>query len=101
VRADFALSERYVYRAEPPLDLPIHLLLGEQDPFVEAERAAGWAWETSRPLREHRYPGDHFFLNDHQQAIATLIADTAARAAADPPGHASGSGRPAAGSRQL
>jgi medium-chain acyl-[acyl-carrier-protein] hydrolase len=76
VRADFALSERYVYRPEPPLDLPIHVLLGESDEFVEPERTAGWAAETSRPITVHRFPGDHFFLNEHQQAIAALIAGT-------------------------
>jgi medium-chain acyl-[acyl-carrier-protein] hydrolase len=84
VRTDFALSERYVYRAEPPLDLPIHLLLGDHDPYVEAERAAGWSWESTQPLRRHRYPGDHFFLNVHQRSIAALLADTAAQALADP-----------------
>lgn len=82
VRADFALSERYVYRPEAPLDLPISVLLGEADEFVEPERAAGWAAESSRPITVHRFPGDHFFLNDHQQAIADLIADSAAQAVA-------------------
>lgn len=80
VRADFALSECYVYRAEPPLDLPIHVLTGEDDPFVEPERAAGWSQESSQPVRRHVYPGDHFFLNDHQQSIATLLAEAAALA---------------------
>ncbi|HST47698.1 thioesterase II family protein [Jatrophihabitans sp.] len=79
VRADFALSERYLYRPEPPLDLPISVLLGDSDEFVEPDRAAGWAAETSRPITVHRFPGDHFFLNEHQQAIATLIADSAAQ----------------------
>ncbi|MBV9823661.1 MAG: thioesterase, partial [Actinobacteria bacterium] len=52
IRADFALNERYAYRPEPPLDLPIHVLLGESDEFVVPERAAGWARESSRPASE-------------------------------------------------
>ncbi|HEV2888657.1 MAG TPA: alpha/beta fold hydrolase [Jatrophihabitans sp.] len=96
VRADFALSERYRYRSEPPLNVPIHVLLGESDPFVEAERAAGWSQESSRPIQVHRYPGDHFFLNDHRQAIATLLADSTARDVAGP----AGGDHPATGSRQ-
>jgi len=76
LRADFALNECYVYRAEPPLKQPIHLLLGDADPYVEEDRAAGWAWETSRPVQRHCYPGDHFFLYEHQQSIATLLAET-------------------------
>ncbi|HEX8768708.1 MAG TPA: alpha/beta fold hydrolase, partial [Jatrophihabitans sp.] len=79
IRADFALHECYTYRAEPPLDLPIHVLLGDADPYVEAERAAGWAWETSQPVQQHCYPGHHFFLYDHQRSIATLLAHTAAQ----------------------
>lgn len=77
LRADFALDECYRYRAEPPLELPIHLLLGDADPFVEADRATGWAWETSQPVRRHSYPGDHFFLYDHQRSITALLAEAA------------------------
>jgi medium-chain acyl-[acyl-carrier-protein] hydrolase len=76
IRADFALSETYVYRAEAPLDLPIHVLRGDEDPFVEAPRAAGWSRESSRPPHEHVYAGDHFFIRPHQAAIAALLAAT-------------------------
>ncbi len=78
IRADFALSERYAYRPEPPLELPISVLLGDADEYVVPERAAGWAAETSYPITEHRFAGDHFFLNEHRQAIAALIADSVA-----------------------
>lgn len=84
LRADFALNERYVYRPEPPLDLPIHLLLGEKDPYVEAERTAGWSLESSQPVQRRLYPGDHFFLNAHRQSIAALLADATAKDIADP-----------------
>jgi medium-chain acyl-[acyl-carrier-protein] hydrolase len=91
LRADFALNERYLYRPEPPLDLPIHLLLGDQDPHVEADRAAGWSFESSRPVRRHLFRGDHFFLDAHRHSIATLLAGTAAEEAAE----LTGRGRPA------
>lgn len=77
LRADFALNERYTYRPEPPLDLPISVLLGDADPYAAVDRAAGWARETSQPVQRHCYPGDHFFLYDHQQSIAALLAETA------------------------
>lgn len=73
IRADFALSECYRYRAEPPLELPIHLLRGEHDPYAEAELAAGWALESTRPLRETCFSGDHFFLQPHSAEIAGLV----------------------------
>lgn len=83
LRADFALNERYVYRPEPPLDLPIHVLLGDQDAYAEAERAVGWSYESSRPVRQHLFRGDHFFLDAHRHKIATLLADTAAEEVAE------------------
>ncbi|MDQ1738531.1 MAG: hypothetical protein QOE53_183, partial [Pseudonocardiales bacterium] len=93
LRADFALVECYRYRAEPPLDLPIHLLLGDADPHVEPGRAAGWSWETSQPVQRHCYPGDHFFLYAHQQSITAQLAETAAQ----PAQSMTGCGRPATG----
>jgi surfactin synthase thioesterase subunit len=84
IRADFALSERYAYRPGPPLDLPIHLLRGDRDSYVEADRAAGWALETTRPLREHIYPGDHFFIQPHESGVAALVVAEFAAERANP-----------------
>jgi surfactin synthase thioesterase subunit len=84
IRADFALSERYAYRPEPPLDLPIHVLRGDRDPYVEADRAVGWALETTRPLREYVYRGDHFFIQPHETDIAALVVAEFAGERANP-----------------
>ncbi len=73
IRADFALSEQYRYRPEPPLELPVQVLLGDADPYVELDRAAGWARETTGPVRQRIFPGDHFFLQPHRAAIAELV----------------------------
>ncbi|MEV7229553.1 alpha/beta fold hydrolase [Polymorphospora sp. NPDC051019] len=81
LRADLALDERYTYRAEAPLDLPVHLLLGDRDPHVEPARTAGWARETSGPLHRQVFPGEHFFLFPHQVTITALLAKVLA---ADP-----------------
>lgn len=78
VRADFALSERYTYRAEPPLALPVHVLLGDRDEHVDLDRAAGWALECAAPPQRHVFAGGHFFLADHQAEILDLMRRTAA-----------------------
>lgn len=83
LRADCAINELYVYRPEPPLDLPIHVLLGDQDPYAEADRAAGWSFESSLPVRQYLFRGDHFFLEAHRHDIATLLADTATEEVAE------------------
>lgn len=73
VRGDFAVAERYAYQQEAPLDLPIHLLLADADPWVDAERASGWARESSRPLQTDTYAGDHFFIQPHMAAITARL----------------------------
>jgi medium-chain acyl-[acyl-carrier-protein] hydrolase len=84
IRADFAMSELYHYRAEPPLELPIQVLCGLDDPYVEVDRAAGWARETTWPLRERTYPGDHFFIHPCRAEIASLVVAELGRARANP-----------------
>jgi medium-chain acyl-[acyl-carrier-protein] hydrolase len=74
IRANFGLSERYAYRPEPPLELPIRVLRGDADPIVDHDSAAGWARETNRSLPERVFPGDHFFLQQHEPEIARLVA---------------------------
>jgi surfactin synthase thioesterase subunit len=73
IRADFALNEQYRYRPEPPLDLPIRVLRGDRDPTAQADRVTSWVLETTRPLPELVFPGDHFFLDQHRDAIIQLV----------------------------
>ena len=74
IRANFGLYEGYVYHPEPPLELPIRVLRGEADHIIDGKLAAGWALETTRPLPERVFSGDHFFLQQHEAEIAQLIA---------------------------
>ena len=68
-----ALSERYAYRQGPPLEVPVHVLLGDGDEHVDPERAAGWARECVTEPRWHVFPGGHFFLTDHLPEIIDLM----------------------------
>lgn len=74
IRADFAVVERYRYRAEAPLSLPIHVVRGDADPYVDAQRAAGWGLESTHSIREHVFAGDHFFVHPHRTAITALLS---------------------------
>ncbi len=74
VRADFAINEGYAYRPEPPLDVPIRVLRGDRDPIIDPARTVGWARETTRPLPERVFAGDHFFLTGNEAEIAGLVA---------------------------
>jgi medium-chain acyl-[acyl-carrier-protein] hydrolase len=84
VRADLALSERYTYRVEDPLDVTVHVLVGDHDPYVDPARARGWSHESTRPIHRHVFAGGHFFPAHHQAGVTALIAaDLAAGIGAD------------------
>lgn len=82
LRADFAMDELYARRDEPPLDLPVHVLLGDRDLHTDAARAAGWADETTGPTRWHVFDGDHFFVHPNENSITALLVALAERAPA-------------------
>lgn len=74
VRADFKAVETHRYRAEPPLPLPITVLLGDADD-VTGEAARAWARETTHPLHCETWSGGHFFLFQHGPRLRSRLAD--------------------------
>lgn len=73
LRADFAVCEEYRYREEPPLDLPISAFGGVDDPDVERSHVLGWREQTRGGFRLRMFPGGHFFLNDHRDALVRAV----------------------------
>lgn len=80
LRRDFALLEGYRTPAPRPVPVPIVVFFGTDD--MDEAQAVSWEWETSRSLETHAFPGGHFFLFDHIDRIAPIIAETLARAPA-------------------
>ncbi len=72
LRADFTVLGRYRHHEEAPLDVPITVVTGDEEPFTEAELVA-WQRETTEPLVRYRLPGDHFFIRAHWPELAHLI----------------------------
>jgi medium-chain acyl-[acyl-carrier-protein] hydrolase len=70
LRADFAMSETYVYSAEPPLGCGISALGGRDDAEVTVDELAGWGAHTNGRFKLRLFDGDHFFL---QQAPARVL----------------------------
>ncbi len=73
IRADFTISEQYIWREEALLDLPIDVLVGNGDAFVEWERACGWSAETTGDVRYHVLDGQHFFIETDQQRVLDIL----------------------------
>lgn len=74
LRADFTLSETYVYTPEPPFsDIPITALGGAQDTEVHPEVLSAWREQTSDTFRQSMFPGDHFFVNSHRSMVLEAL----------------------------
>lgn len=87
LRADFRLCEAHVdqvLRAQM-LSLPIHAFAGAADPRAAPEQVALWRNVAGGEFRMHVYPGDHFFLRTHKQAMVAAIRDELAAGYAELP----------------
>lgn len=73
LRADFEAAETYRYNDEPPLDIPIIALGGDDDPRVSRTAIEGWASHTSAAFKSRYFSGDHFFINLNRDSILEII----------------------------
>lgn len=76
LRADYRAVE--TYRCEPggQLHCPVVVLTGDADPHVTDEEARAWRSHAAGGFELLRYPGGHFFLNEH---AAPVISEISAR----------------------
>ncbi|GAA4445558.1 alpha/beta fold hydrolase [Actinokineospora soli] len=80
IRADYRAAE--LYRPTPgtkPLDIPIHVLLGSDDPKVTRPEADRWSEHTTADCTVEEFPGGHFYLAD-QPAVAARVGAHVIRA---------------------
>lgn len=73
LRADFQLLETWEYRATAPFDIPISVFGGLDDHSVPTESLDAWAGCTTRKLKRHLFPGDHFFLHQQHPGMLNII----------------------------
>jgi medium-chain acyl-[acyl-carrier-protein] hydrolase len=62
IRADFTLSETYLYSSKIPLPCPITVLGGRDDPHASEKELSLWNLHTSNDFKQYMFKGDHFFL---------------------------------------
>ena len=80
LRADFAVCERFRYRTEAPLDIPLTVFGGSRDKEHPPELLDEWRRETTASFALHMFPGDHFFIRTAREAVlATLERELTAR----------------------
>jgi medium-chain acyl-[acyl-carrier-protein] hydrolase len=67
LKADVALLERYKYRSEQPLVMPIHVFGGIEDRHVSRPHLEAWRIHAASAFSLRMYPGDHFFIRGPAQ----------------------------------
>ena len=73
LRADFAMCDRYGFVPESPLNCPLILYAGRQDPEVLPQEVEAWREHTTGIARLQMFPGDHFFLHSDRDVLMRSI----------------------------
>lgn len=74
IRADLAVNETYVYREEPPLNLPILALGGQADALAQRDEVEGWQSQTTQSFEHQQISGGHFFLQTAAAELLTVLS---------------------------
>jgi surfactin synthase thioesterase subunit len=73
IRADFTLAAGYRYRPGPLLEMPIIVISGEKDGYVDLANLTAWQKETAGECRVKWFDGGHFFLNSNQASLLEFL----------------------------
>lgn len=73
LRADFTAVDTWRPAPADSLPIPIAVFLGSDD-LVSRADAREWAKLTSDSCDLHAFPGNHFYLQEHWESLANLVA---------------------------
>ncbi|MCP5425330.1 MAG: thioesterase [Gammaproteobacteria bacterium] len=74
LRADFKLIETWRYQGgSMALPMPISIFGGSRDPKTSPAELQAWEVHTRSAFQLHMIEGDHFFLNNAQSELLSLI----------------------------
>ncbi|MER7394121.1 alpha/beta fold hydrolase [Streptomyces sp. NPDC000151] len=73
LRADYRALAAYSWTPGAPLDVPITVLCGADDPVVAVPDAAGWRAQTRAGAEVRVFSGGHFYLDQHLGEVAEVI----------------------------
>jgi medium-chain acyl-[acyl-carrier-protein] hydrolase len=76
LKADLQIVRDYICRPDRPLDLPLYIYVGRDDPETPPEAVKDWKNETSAVCLVREFAGGHFFNYERQKSfLSTLSAD--------------------------
>ena len=73
LRRDFELVETYRYRPRPPLECPVTVFGGRDDPDVHRDDLEAWRQQAAGRFELHVLPGDHFFITTSRDEVVRVI----------------------------
>ncbi|MFI2782763.1 thioesterase II family protein [Streptomyces sp. ALB3] len=76
LRADFTLWERHHPEPGAPLDCPVTVLAGKEDPRAPLDGVERWRDHTTAAFTTEYYPGGHFYFLDSAAEVVSLIGRT-------------------------
>jgi len=74
LRADLTLSECYAFSDDGPLDCPIVVFGGRDDPHADLASLDAWDRHTTARCPVRVYPGGHFFIKQFESDIVKVVA---------------------------
>ena len=73
LKRDFKLMEAYKFRHENPLQCPVLIVGGRDDPSVPPARLADWKRYTEKPFQVRLFPGNHFYLIEQEAVLIDFL----------------------------
>ena len=77
IRSDFKLSETYTYPSSAPLNVPISVIVGDEED-MDFEDVKAWKRESSAEVAISKLPGSHFFIFEHAESIMRSFGEKVA-----------------------
>jgi len=78
LRADVTLLETHEFIASDPLECPITVFGGEQDPHISPDMLSAWRDQTRARFSQQCFAGDHFYIVPARAAVTAAIASALA-----------------------
>jgi surfactin synthase thioesterase subunit len=73
LRADIGLYTDYAYQFTKPCSIPIITLGGTHDRSLDISELLAWETYTSGKFSRYLFSGDHFYLQQHTEALTQLL----------------------------
>ena len=73
LQADSALTQTNTYTHQAPLECPLLVFGGWDDPLVGRDQLEAWAEHTTASCGVRMFPGAHFYINTHRTRLLSTI----------------------------